>query len=157
MKIRGFTLIELLLYVSIIGVVIITMSSFLSTMQHQGVRTKVMMEVEDQSVAPMQIMTQIIRNATTITSPATGTSGSAATVSGTLFTLSSGAITMKEGSGAAVPLTSARVLVSNLTFTNLTATSPGTLRIQYTVSYNNPDGMPDFTYNKTVTGSATLR
>jgi len=157
MKRFGFTLMELLLYVSIIGSIMLVMSVFFSVLQHQGVRSRVIMEVEEQSLAPMQIMTQIIRNSTAIILPPTGTSSSSATLNSTIFSLASGAITMKEGGSAAVPLTSAKVVVSNLTFTNLSATSPGILQIQYAVSYNNPDGMPEYTYTKISTSTATLR
>lgn len=162
---KAFTLIELLLYVTVLGVVVLGMSIFLSVLQHQGARSGVIAEVEDQSLAPMEIMTQVIRNATSSSSPAIGTSGSSATILGTnaltnptVFSLNTGAIMMKEGTAAAVALTTGKVIVSGLTFTNMTtATSPGTIRIQYTVSYNNPDSMPEYTYTKSTTGSATLR
>ena len=149
---KAFTLIELLLYVSIIGSVILAMSVFFSVLQRQRVRSQVISEVENQLLAPMQIMTQMARNAQAIVSPGVGISSGSATLDSTIFSLASGAVTMNT-----IPLTSEKVVVSNLTFTNLSATSPGTLRIQYTVSYNNPGTMPEYTYSKAATGSATLR
>lgn len=161
---NGFTLIELLLYVSIIGVVILGASSYLSLLQHQSVRTRVIRETEEQALSAMQAMTQVIRNATAIQSPAAGNSASSSSVSvsspslsPTVFSLQSGAIFMQEGTASAVPLTTNRIIISGLTFSNLSATAPGTLRIQFTAAYNNPDGMPEYTYTKTSTASATLR
>lgn len=161
----GFTLIELMLYVSIIGGVILVVSLFLSVIQRQGIRNQVVSEVELQSIESLQVMTQIIRNASAIVSPATGASSASASVtmlndflSPTIFTATSGAITLKEGTASAIALTSEKIIVSDIIFTNLSAaTSPGTLRIQYTVSYNNPDTQPEYSYSNVTTGSATLR
>lgn len=165
MKNRGFTLIELLLYTVLIGLVVMATAVLLSVLQKQRVRSQVIMEVEDQGVAAMQIITQIIRNSTAINSPAAGATGTSVSVnvptgslSPTVFAVSSGQLTMTEGVNPMVNLTSSKVTVSSVSFSNLTrAGSFGTARIVYTVSYNNPDGIPEYTYSKTFTSDASLR
>lgn len=165
MKKQGFTLVELLLYGVLIGIVILSASIFLNVLQSQKVRSGVISEVEDNGTAAVQIMTQIIRNATSINSPVQGTSASSVSVvvptgslSPAVFALSSGAITVTEGASAAVNLTSAKVVISGLTFTNLTRSgSFGNIRITFTAAYNNLDGRAEFTYTKTFTADASLR
>lgn len=76
----------------------------------------------------------------------------------TLFYISGGALWIKEGTSDAVSLTSSRTTVSALTFTNLTrATTPGTIRIQYTVTYSNIGSRNEYNFSKTFYGSASLR
>lgn len=162
---KGFTLIELLLYVSLIGFVAMTAAVFLTVLQRQRVRSQVIMEVEDQGVAAMQIIDQIIRNSSSITSPAAGASGASTTLvvptgalSPTTFALSGGAITMTEGANAAVNLTSNKVTITGLSFANLSRPSTkGNLRIQFVVNFNNPDGIAEYTYSKTFISSESLR
>lgn len=165
MKNRGFTLIELLLYTVLVGLVVMSTAVLLNVLQRQRIRSQVIMEVNGQGVAAMQIMTQIIRNSTAINSPAPGATGTSVSVtvptrslSPTVFALSSGAIMMTEGASAVVSLTSGKVAVTGVTFSNLTRTgSFGTVRIQYTVSYNSPGGIPEYTYSKTFISNASLR
>lgn len=165
MKQKGFTLVELLLYTALIGMVVLTAAVLLSVMQKQKIRDQVIREVEEQGLASMQVMTQTIRNSTLINSPAASASAGilsinvpTAGLSPTTFGLSSGSITMTEGSNPAVNLTSGKVVVSGMNFANLSrGGSFGTIRIQYTVSYNNPGGIADFNYSKLFTGSASLR
>lgn len=161
---QGFTLVELLLYTTLIGVVVAAVAVVLVLLQRQRVRSQVITEVEEQGTGAMQIMTQIVRNATGINSPAIGASGSTLSVSvttgalsPTVFSLSGGVLRMTEGVAAAVDLTSAKVTVSSLTFYNLSRSgTPGTIRIVYTVSYN-ATGPVEYSYSKVFTSDASLR
>lgn len=161
----GFTLIELLLYVAITGIMLSGISFFLSTLLESRIKNQTIAEVEQQGLQVMQIMTQVIRNAESITLPAQGTSATSTTINvvdvakdPTLFDVSSSTLRTKEGAGAFVPLTNTHVAVSNLTFHNLSrGTTPGILRIQFTLTYVNPSGRNEYRYEKTFTGSAGLR
>jgi len=161
----GFTLIELLLYVSLMGVVVMATTVFLTVLQKQRVRSQVIMEVESQGIKLMQNFTQIVRNSTSISSPAVGVSSSSLTLvvptgslSPTVFGLSSGVVTMTEGVNPVVNLTSGKVIVSGLTFSNYSrASTKGNIRVQFVVSYNNPDGISEYTFSKTFISSASLR
>lgn len=164
MRKNGFTLIELLLYVSLIGIVVLASSALWSMLESQRVKAQTIREVSEQGAAAMQVMTQIVRNATSITSPTTGNSASSLTVvvptgslSPTTFSLSSGVLQIAEGVSPAVALTSGRVVVSALTFSNLSRpSSAGTIRIQFTVSYSGPS-TAEYSYSKTFIGTATIR
>ena len=88
----------------------------------------------------MQVITQTGRNATNINFT-------------TAFDLSAG--TIRQNS---IALTNSRIVASNLTFTNLSrAGTPGTIRIQFTLTHINPSGRNEYNYNKTFYGSASLR
>jgi len=140
----GFTLIELILYVGLAAVMILAVSIFLSTMLQSRVRNQTVLEVESQGIQVMQIVTQAGRNANSIDFT-------------TSFDLSQGVIIMNDGSGP-VALTNSRVVASNLTFQNLSRTdTPGTIRIQFTLTHINPSERNEYDFSKTFYGSATLR
>ncbi len=162
---RGFTLIELLLYVGIASIMLLVISTFLSTLLESRVKNQTIAEVEQQGVQVMQMITQTLRNADTINSPTAGVSAASLSVNTytsinnpTVFDLSGGVIRIKEGTGAVVSLTNTRVTASALNFQNLSRTStPGTMRISFTLAQVNPSGRNEYNFTKTFIGSATLR
>lgn len=162
---KGFTLTELLLYISIVGAVILSISGFLFLLMQSRVKNQTISEVEQQGIQVMQLVTQTGRNAEAITSPAVGTGSASLTLDvitavsdPTIFDLSGNAIRIKEGTGSAIPLTNSTVTASGLTFQNLSrAGTPGTIRIQFTLTHINPSGRNEYDFSKTFYGSATLR
>ncbi len=161
----GFTLVELLLYVGISSTLLLVTSLFLGMMLEARVKNQTISEVEGQGTQVMQIITQTIRNAENITSPSVGVSGVSLTLNvvdtlddPTIFDLASGAIRIKEGAGANIPLTNSHVTVSALSFQNLSrASTPGIVRVSFTITYVNPEGRKEYDFSKTFHGSASLR
>ncbi len=162
---KGFTLVELLLYISIVSAMILSVSAFLPLLMASRVKNQTIAEIEQQGIQTMQIITQTIRNAEGITSPGTGVNASSATIDvvttgadPTIFDLSGGVLRITQGTESAVALTNSRVTTSSLTFYNLSrASTPGTIRIQFTLTHNNPSGRNEYEYAKTFYGTATLR
>jgi len=162
---KGFTLIEMLLYLSILSIIVIAMSSFLFLSYNSRIKATVIAEIEQQGNQTMSLITQNIRNAQSITSPSPGTASSSLTlteysagVSPTIIAQSVNKLQMTEGVNPVVDITSNRVIISGLTFQNLTrASSPGTIRIQFTLNYLNPDNLSEYTYSKIFTSTASLR
>jgi type II secretory pathway pseudopilin PulG len=76
----GYTLIELLLYVSLIGILLTSVVTFFSMMLETRVKNESIAEVDQQGTQIMELITQTIRNASSITSPAAGTSGNSLTL-----------------------------------------------------------------------------
>jgi prepilin-type N-terminal cleavage/methylation domain-containing protein len=161
----GFTLIELLLYISIASVILLATSVFLSLLLQARIKNQTVAEVEQQGLQVMQLVTQTARNAEAITAPVPSVSASALTLNvitvasdPTVFDLSGGAVRVTEGVGSAVALTNPRVIASGLSFTNLSrAGTPGTVRVQFTLTHANPEGKNEYAFSKTFIGSATLR
>lgn len=162
---EGFTLIELLLYVAILSFIFFTASLLLTSMLNYRSKQLALTEVNETGDHAVRIISRTIRNAEAITSPTQASSASSITIDvvdvaddPTVFDLSAGALRMTEGAGSAIDLSSNRVTVSGLTFTNLSRTdTPGTVQFTFTVTYNNPDSIPAFEASKTFYGSATLR
>lgn len=129
------------------------------------VKQQTIAEIEQSGTQVMQTTTQLIRNAETINSPATGASSSTlsldvvdAAKDPTIIELSGGVIYITEGAGSAVPLTAAPVNVDSLTFYNLSRSgTPGVVRLQFTLTYTNPSGRQEYDYTKTFYGSASVR
>lgn len=161
----GFSLVEILLSIGVAAIILISLSLALAQVLESRVKQQVIAEVEQQGVQVIQIITQSIRNSDNINSPSIGTSDTslsldvyAATSDPTVFSLSSGTIQIQEGAGSAVDLTTSPVTASDLTFTNLSqAGTPGTIRLQFTLSYTNPAGRQEYTYTKTFYASASVR
>ena len=161
----GFTLIELLLSLSITSFILIMTTVFLSTLLESRVKNQTITQVEQQGLYVMQMITQTVRNATTINTPATGiTTGTLSVntitpaLNPTTFDLSGDVIRIKEGGGNAIDLTNSRVTASDLTFQNLSrAGTPGTVRISFILTYKNNTGRNEYTFSKTFISSGTLR
>lgn len=160
----GFTLLELLLYVGITAVILLAISILLSVLLQVRIKNQTINEVESQGVQIMQVITQTLRDAQTITTPSTGSANSltldvsTASLDPTIFDLSSGILRIKEGTVAAIPLNNNRVTASGLTFQNLSRPqTPGTIRVQFTLTHNNTLGRQEYNYQKTFTTSTTLR
>lgn len=161
----GFTLVELLLYVGISSTLLLVTSLFLGMMLEARVKNQTISEVEGQGAQVMQTITQNIRNAQNITSPSVGASGASLTLDvvniardPTIFDLASGVVRIKEGSGAYIPLTNSHVVVSGLNFANLSRPStPGVVRVSFTVTYVNPEGRKEYDFSQTFYSSTSLR
>jgi len=76
----GFTLLELLLYVALVGGLLTLAISFYGTAIDARIKNQSIVEVNDQGTALMDHITQIIRSASSITSPTAGTSAASLTL-----------------------------------------------------------------------------
>ena len=162
---QGFTLVELVIYMTILGSMITVLTSFVVLTYESKIKSQVVAEVEQSGSQVMDIILQTTRNATLINTPlaqASGSSLSINTISGittpTVFDLNNSKIRIKEGTGVATNLVGNRLLVNSLSFSNLTeAGASGTIRVQFTLTYNNSSGMKEYDYSKTFYGTASLR
>lgn len=76
----------------------------------------------------------------------------------TVFNVSSTTFQMKEGVENSISLTSQKLIVSELLFSNLSAMdAPEIVKFQFTLIYVNPSGRNEYDYTKTFYGSASLR
>ena len=152
---NAFTLIELILYIGIASILLVTISSFLFILLESRVKNQTIAEVEQQGIQAMQI----------VNSPTQGTSGSTLSLDvitagndPTVFDLSSNTLQITEGSGGAVSITNSRIIVSDLTFRNLSySNAQGAIKIEFTLTHINPEGRQEYGYSKTFYGSASIR
>jgi prepilin-type N-terminal cleavage/methylation domain-containing protein len=162
---KGFSLIELLLYISISAILLLAVSSFLGILLQARVKNQTIAEVEQQGAQIIQLVTQSIRNAKSINSPATSTTSSLLSLdvtnsadNPTIFDLANSAFRITEGASSPILLTNSRVAVSSLEFHNLSrADTAGVVRIKFNISHINPEGRNEYDYSRMFFASASLR
>ena len=163
---NGFTLVELLIYIVIVGIVIGSISTFFVLLIQTRAKNQTVSEIEQQGTQIIELMTQTLRNATAINSPAIATSGSTLSLnvsdlskSPTVFDISGSEIRITEGAGQPVVLTNTtRLTASNLVFENLSR--PGTagiVRVHFTLTHINSGNRNEFEFAQTFWGSGALR
>jgi prepilin-type N-terminal cleavage/methylation domain-containing protein len=128
---QGFTLIELLLYLAIVGSLLVSITYFFAMTAEARVKNQSASEVNDQAMAAMDYITQTIRNATSITSPAAGASAASLTLvvptgslSPTIFDSSGSGAQLGSNVGTGTPDTSDN---NNINATKFVAPATGTL------------------------------
>lgn len=155
---KGFSLLELLMYIGLTSTMLLVISSFFIVTLQSRVKNQTIAEVEQQGLKVMQVITQEIKNSTALTSPTQGTAASTLSLNSgaTVFDLFNNAIRIDKGTP--IDLTSSRVIASNLSFYNLSYTgTPGIVRVQFTLSYNNLSGKNEYEYSQTFYSSVSLR
>lgn len=165
MKQDGYTLIELLLYVAIMGILLGALTSFFGVSLSSRIKNESIIEVDRQGEFMIDTIARTTRAADSITTPAVGASGGTLTlamatagVNPTIFNISGTTLQIKEGAGATIPLNSNRVAVTGFTVKNLSrGSTPGVIKISFTVSTVNTTGRNEYDYQKTFTTSASLR
>jgi prepilin-type N-terminal cleavage/methylation domain-containing protein len=160
---KGFTLIELLLYMVIVSTLLLAVTSFYISASSARTKNQSISEVNSQGIFIMNSITQTVRSATAVTTPAFGASGTSLTLSvptaalsPTIYTLTGSTLTIKEGSSAEVALNSPDVQVSNVTIKNLSSKSGvGNVQIIFTLTRTNNSGRNEYDYQKTFTSTAS--
>jgi prepilin-type N-terminal cleavage/methylation domain-containing protein len=161
----GYTLIELLLYVAMIGILLSAVAYFFGSAADARIKNQTVGEVDTQGTYAMDYITQTVRNATSISTPAIATSGTSltlvvptASLSPTVFSLSGNTLQVKEGTATAVPLTSSAVQVTAFSVKNLSRSgTSGIVQVSLTINRVNPGGRAEYDYSRTFTTSAGVR
>lgn len=159
---RGFTLIELLLYTVIAAGLLLSITAMIALLTQARIKNRAISTVEQQGTQILQIISQEIRNSSTVTSPTNGTNGTTLqlqNISGqtVIFDLSSSTI-RETKLNQTTPLSSNNIVISDLQFSNLTSDNiHNSIKIKFILSYNNIAGRIENNYSQTFYGTATLR
>ncbi len=165
----GYTIIEMLLYIAVFSLIIGSILAVAISITNQRIQNQVNQEVDAQGRLVMSSITQSLRNASTINTPSVGNSSASLslntttaannpTVYDSVIDQNVNKVRIKVGSASAEFLTSSRVSVSNLSFTNR-AISGGrdSIEISFTLNYYNPSNKSTLQYQKNFYGVSTLR
>lgn len=159
---RGFTLIELLLYTVIAACLLLAITAMISLLTQSRVKNRTISSVEQQGTQILQILNQEIRNSIVVISPTNGNSGNTLQLQdfsgkNTTFDVVSG--TLRETIlNQTVSLSSNLLIVSDLQLTNLTPNNlQNSIKIKFTLNYNNVANRTEYNYSQTFYGTATLR
>lgn len=163
-RLAGVTLVETLLYVSIVGIFMVTVASMFAAVLAVRNKNTVVNEVNLQGVQIMQQITQALKNTSTLTAPAAGVTATSLTLTTytpaanpTVFDLNSGKIRMSEN-GVVTSITSNRVTASSLSFQNMgSAGTKGSIKIRFTLTHVNPDNRGDLSYTQTFYDTITVK
>lgn len=164
-KSSGFTLLELLLGIAMSGILIGVIAQWFAVTIQARAKIDAIQQVDYYGERIMRDITQSIRNAKGISTPNQGATADSIVLSvddtqksPTTFDISSSVVRMDEGSNDPEALHPDWIVTSDFSVTNLSYPStPGTLRVQFTLSRSNPSNSPSFNYQHTFYGSATLR
>ena len=163
---NAFTLVEIVLYIGLVGIILLALSSFFTILIETRIRNQVISEIYEQGSQITQIISLSIRNSTSIVSPTTGNTSTTTLSlneptrikSPTIFTISSSTLNITEGVSSSILLTSNKVKISNMSFSNVSLPSTvGSIKFKFTLIYINPDNKQIFNYSETFYGSATVR
>ncbi len=138
MRLRhGFTLLEYILYIGLSAAILVAMLRGSLLLIRTRDKLSTLQPIQEELRFTSRILTRTIRNAISINT-STSTFGSDngvlsvtlsdPTVSPTIFTLQNGFILMQEGGGSPLALTSSKIIVEQMKFTNLTAGTTGTVK-----------------------------
>ncbi len=160
------TLVETLVAIAIMSLLMLAVTSLLVSTSKSEKRNRVLTEVEYQASAIMYEITQSVRNASAINSPATGATSTSLSLemSGlpsqdpTIFSTSSQAIIVSRGGGGDEVLSGNNVEITNLEFKNISATdTKGAVRISLSIRGTNPGNKPELEYSTNRITTVTLR
>ncbi len=159
---RAFTLVEILIYIGIIGAVIVSFMSFMLFISHTRTTVEVRQEVQSNARIALDSMLEKIRAANQINEGASvfgAHPGVLALVQGAtnrVFSLDgNGALVMAENGAPPISLTSKKVQVTTLIFTDLSQPwLRGNIRIQLILENNFGK---DIVYEYELQSAASLR
>ena len=155
----------MILYVTICSVLLFSLSGLLSFLLDSRVRSQAINEVNQQGFQVMHLVSQAIRNGRSIQVPLQGTGSStlSLTVSNvtdnpTVFFISSSTMFISEGGRQKIALTNSRVIVSDLSFQNVSSSSSleKIIRVSFVMEHSNPSKRGEYSFSKTFNGSAIL-
>lgn len=157
---------EVILYLAVTVIVMTATSLLLVSFVRIHIRMQVITQVEEQGMQIVHMITSALRNAEDVNATPAGGQTPSLTIDMAdsqldplSFHVLAGTFRMKEGAGTPISLSTANVRPSNVSFQNLAIdnTTPGSVRASFTLTYNNPNGRPEYNYSKTFYGTATIR
>jgi len=167
MKNKAFTLMEILVYIGVLGIIISTVISFLIWASHSNTKVKVMRETLDNARRAMEIMTSETKTAKSIYTPTTTSNQLSLETTRYLpegekttyldFYLCDYHLCLKKESQNPISLTSDRVEVKNLVFTQVITGDIPSIQINLKVDYKNPTNRPEYQASVELTSTASLR
>jgi hypothetical protein len=161
----GFTLVEVLLYLSLSITILIISSLFLIRISESFIKQRIMTEVTQQSSRVIDLITDNIKEGTSVTQPINGEQSETLTIAtGILatdpivYSVSSGILYMSEAGGGNTALTNSNINISNISFRNLSHNNTsGTIGIYFKANYINPNNRAEYSYSEEFFGGSTQR
>ena len=160
---KGFTLIEVLLYIAIIGMIVQGFITFTLSITATNSKAYVVQEVHANTRMALDLISQKIRAADDVITPSKGNSTSTLVLNmpdpnpDLTFSVIDDILSMTEGATSSTPITSNKINISVLTFTNLTIVEgKDNIKIEITADYKAGESK-EFQYSQTLQTAVSLR
>ncbi|MBI5306179.1 type II secretion system protein [Candidatus Wolfebacteria bacterium] len=162
---KGFTLIELLLYITIVAITLTVFGAIVLNVLFSKAKFTAMEEVNHNARFILEKMAVATRNAQSVNSPLAGASGGIlslqmadAAKNPTIFDVSNGVLRITEGAGATANLTTNKVIVTNIQFSNVAyPNNTGAINTVLGIKYINPNNRQEYKFENTFYASAIIR
>ena len=164
---KGFTLMEVLVYVAVLTIIILAVSSFFLWAIRSNTKTKALRETLDNTRRVMEIMTYEIKEAKSIYTPTTTStqlsletthySPEGEKTSYIDFYLCDTQLCLKKESQDPITLTSDSVEINNLLFRRIVSGESPSIQIDLTINYKNPQGRPEYQASVNLVSTVALR
>lgn len=157
----GISLIETVVYIAIFSLFVVALAQFSTTLTSTRMYTQSVLEVNNQGSQVMRLITQTLRNGSSVNNPTIGNTSSILSVVAhspmidpTVFSLSDGVIYITEGSMSPIALTNNKVVVSDLVFSNFSRIgAPSIIKVTFTIN----SSQSQYPYSTTFDGSGAIR
>jgi len=167
----GFTLTEVLVYVAILSIIILAISGFLTWTMRTNTKAKAMRETQDNARRAMEIMTYEIKEAKSIYTPTSVFDSHPGQLSLETakylpegekstyidFYLCGTQLCLKKESQNPIALTSNRVEVKNLVFSQIVTGSAPSIQINLKIDYKTEAARPEYQASFITTSTVSLR
>jgi prepilin-type N-terminal cleavage/methylation domain-containing protein len=168
---RGFTLTEVLVYVAVLSIIVLAVSGYLIWTIRSNTKAQVMRETQDNARRAMEIMAYEIKEAKSIYTPTsifdshpgqlsletTKYLPQGETKTYIDFYLCGTRLCLKKESQDPIALTSDRVEVNNLVFSQITTGAVPSIQIDLGMNYKGPPNRPEYQASINLKLTASLR
>ena len=172
---KSFTLIEMLVYIAVLAIITVAVSSFFLWFIHSNTKARAMRETLDNARRAVEMMTYEIKEAKSIYTPTTTSTqlslestkhlpeGEKTTyidfyLCGTQLCFKREPVSSIATSSKPLALTSDQVEVKNLVFSQIATISTNpSVQINLKIDYKNPADRPEYQASVNLTSTASLR
>ena len=164
---KSFTLTEMLVYVAVLAIIVLAVSSFFLWTTRSNTKTRAMREALDNSRRAMEIMSSEIKEAKSIYTPTTTSTQLSLETTKYLpageettyidFYLCGTQLCLKKESQNPIALTSNRVEVKNLVFSQIITSSTPSIQINLKIDYKTEAARPEYQASFITTSTISLR
>jgi len=163
---KGFTMTEVLVYIGILSVIILIISSFVLWSIQSNTKARIIRETLDSARRTMDMITKETREAKSVYSPTTTSSQLSLETKRNLpqgeessfvdFFICDTQLCLKKESQDPIAITAKNVEVSSLSFTKV-GTAPSSVQIDLTLNYKNPQNRTEYNFSTNLTSTVSLR